>query len=87
MLSAQWLFVNELVGEIPAFYIHILIRVLSVAHPGLLRVSSGSHPGYSVAHPGIPCLVLGYSVAHPGSSVSRPGYSVPRPGVFRDSSR
>ena len=79
LLSAQWLFVNELVGEIPAFYIHILLRVSSVAPPGLLRglvrVLSGSHPGYSVAHPGIPWLIRGSSGVFRVSS-----------GVFRASS-
>ena len=58
--------------------------------PGLVRGSSGSHPGYSVAHPGIPwlirglpclvrgipCLVLGYSVTRPGNMGS--------PGVVRE---
>ena len=83
MLSAQWLFVNELVGEIPAFYIHILIRVSSVAHPGLIRgipwlirvfrASSGVFPWLIR---GLPCLVLGYSVTRPGSTGS--------PGVVRE---
>ena len=86
LLSAQWLFVNELVGEIPAFYIHILLRVSSVAPPGLLRVSSGSCPGLIRGIPWLIRVFRGSSVAHPGSSVSRPGYSVPRPGVLRDSS-
>ena len=86
LLSAQWLFVNELVGEIPAFYIHILLRVSSVAPPGLLRVSSGSCPGLIRGIPWLIRVFRGSSVAHPGSSVSRPGYSVPSPGVLRDSS-
>ena len=90
MLSAQWLFVNELVGEIPAFYIHILIRVSSVAHPGLIRgipwlirvfrASSWGIPwlirGLPCLVRGIPCLVLGYSVTRPGNMGS--------PGVVRE---
>ena len=91
MLSAQWLFVNELVGEIPAFYIHILIRVSSVAHPGLLRVSSGSRPGLIRGIPWLirvfrassgvfPWLIRGLPCLVRGIPCLVLGYSVTRPG-------
>ena len=94
MLSAQWLFVNELVGEIPAFYIHILLRVSSVAHPGLLRVSSGSRPGLIRGIPWLirvfrvfressgvfPWLIRGFPCLVRGIPCLVLGYSVTRPG-------